>query len=343
MQAGAAIVWGCLFASTLAFGITEKWNPFLSKSVKSIGNMILSPNLDFDGSYSLHLGAIDLHQEPGTPVYSVRRGIPSLPKGRKGDSELGGWTTTVQVLSDDGILTYFMHLDPDSISLSLREHIERKEPIEAGTKLGVLYKHQTLDSHVHFGAADCQRHLRLNPQSFLDYKDTERPRILSILLSEGGDNQLVDLPGTVSGEVELTLLAFDTVDGMKKKYPVNRVDLEIFSWEREVYSATVFDATAMPANEPLDNRCEFLTDYDGYSPALGDTLYRHPRERLPAFPIALTAKKESVPDHLKTWFNPFPGPWKTYLYPNGFYTVIATVFDAKGNSTSFLRVLKIQN
>jgi hypothetical protein len=268
---------------------------------------------------------------------------------RKGFPKLEGWETTVQVLSDDGILTYYMHLAPDSIPPALRTAIDRKQRIEAGSFLGKLYRHRSPPSHVHFGAADCQRHLRLNPLRYLDYTDTTPPTLTGIVVHRPGDKAAKDLGARVNGDVDLTLLAYDSIDGMPELFPIDRLDLEIVSESRgRIFRSTVFDDSETPTRASReDGSCQYLTDYDWYEEALGNTMYRRywpdGFKKNSSFPIALTAQTSGLPSHLQTWYHPCPGPWRTKLYPTGTYRIQVTAFDAKGNSSSYSRTIEIAN
>jgi hypothetical protein len=323
----------------------ETWNPFDPGKVLGFGNQTLTPNFGLHGEMPLHLSAVDLKQDAGTPVYAVRKGVPSFPK-----ADLTGWTTTVQVLGDDGILTYFMHLEPTSIPDSLKADMAANRPIEKGTLLGVLYKHKHLKPHVHFGAADCRNHLRINPQPLVDYTDTVAPTISKIVAHDPKDGEMKDLGDTVRGDIDLTVFAHDSTGRENEVLPLTRLEFEIRSANVRVFTSTVFDSSTMPARASAhDDSCQDFVDYDGYDSRLGEAIYRRAgvrklmREKMVGFPYSLTRDTDFVTEELRSWFQPYYGTWKTAKFANGRYELHVRATDAKGNHADYRRTLQVAN
>jgi hypothetical protein len=329
---------------------TAGWNPFGDVTPTGIGNIPQGPN-PILGYPALHLSAVDLYQAEGTPVYSVRAGFASIVNLPSPED----WTTTIQVKSVDGLLTYFMHLDPNSVSSNPDERSKTGAWVTEGTYLGRLTKAPApLHSHVHFGVADCKRRRGINPLGLLAIKDTEAPKILAILAEKKG----IDQGETLTGKVDLTAEAVDTIDGMAGNFAPNRIEFSIrplFGNRAPIFKTVLFDATEYPflpkigvSHSPETNfDCEHFDEFDGYTPRIGMTLYRW-RKYDPAHPeaqlsFALTANTQFLSAADRTWIKPHEGPWDTTLVLDGRYEIKVTASDIRGNRTTKRRVFEVQN
>ncbi len=345
-----ALFLGFLAASALASADEPwAWNPFGDVPPTGIGNIPQGPNPIF-GVNALHLMAVDLYQAEGTPVYSVEAGFASFPHLPAAE----GWTTTIQVLGPDGLLTYFMHLDRGSISAEFGDRLKAGTWVDEGAYLGKLTKAPApLRSHVHFGAADCGRRMRINPLRYLTIGDTQAPKILAIIAEKDG----VDQGDTLSGKVDLTAEVVDAIDGMKGNYAPNRIEFSIRAAanRKPIFRTVLFDATEIPFSEkigvshsPESNwKCEHFEEFDGYNPRLGSALYRrtpydpaHPEKQLS---FALTMDTHLLNSMERSWLKPHEGPWDTALVSDGLYTLEVVAADIRGNRTVKRRTFRVKN
>lgn len=373
MRAVWAILFAALVPSVVLAEVTPTphtpfaiLHPFGPLRETRIGNLPHSPNVTLFGPM-LHFMAVDLFQAQGTHVYAAHDGNLAFAR----ENLQTGWTTTLRILRDDGLYTYYMHVDPETIPPHLAIEITqgREVRVSAGTLIASLIASpgHTLRPHLHFGMANCATRTRLNPIRYLGVQDQTAPRIHSIQIANVLSREPDPKAKQFSGDLELSVEISDRWQGTEETYPPNRVEYQIKRLRAGKRSAIVesnvlFDATQIPFirknGAELTNRCEIFAEIDGYATGFEARLYRRvipaPRDAQ-TFVYSITQNSPFIangPQFQPTqWITPHVGAWQTQrcdtqgqrLYPDGTYEISVRASDIFGNSSIKKRRIEILN
>ncbi len=374
MRVVSALIFALLFHSSVQasspvsaadpFVISHPFGPLRETR---IGNIPHSPNLTLWGPI-FHFMAVDLFQDVGTPVYAAHDGMLAFAHSNLKQ----GWTTTLSIRRDDGLLTYYMHVDPHAIPPHLAIPLEqgREVPVHQGELISALISTpgSTLHPHLHFGMANCSTRMSLNPLLYLGISDSISPKIHFIRVSNRvGIDDSEEREKVFSGPLDLSVEASDRWRGSSELYPPNRIEFEIRRLrfgKRSVLieSKVLFDASQIPFRQRIGKaiaqNCEIFSEFDHYASAHEASLYRFApfaHRKPPYFIFGITQKPflEISNDSYQAlpWITPLSGPWRTdrcdpagkFIYPNGKYEISVRASDISGNSSTKKRRIEIKN